>query len=112
MPNVPVPGEPVRGSRTGRPMMAALDLLGRRWTLRVIWELGREPAGFRELRRRCDEMSSSVLSRRLDELKQAGIVTTDADGVYHLTRLGQRLEGALDPLVVWAGEWQVALRGH
>ncbi|MGI8714856.1 MAG: winged helix-turn-helix transcriptional regulator [Solirubrobacteraceae bacterium] len=54
--------------------MAALDLLGRRWTLRVIWELQREPAGFRELRRRCDEMSSSVLSRRLAELREAGIV--------------------------------------
>ncbi|HEV7693887.1 MAG TPA: hypothetical protein VGO52_23840 [Hyphomonadaceae bacterium] len=33
----------VRGSRTGRPIMALLDLLGRRWTLRVIWELRGEP---------------------------------------------------------------------
>ncbi|WP_297551673.1 winged helix-turn-helix transcriptional regulator [Amycolatopsis sp.] len=38
-------------------MMAALDLLGRRWTLRVIWELQQQPAGFRELRRRCDGIS-------------------------------------------------------
>ena len=29
----------VRGSRTGRPIMALLDLLGRRWSLRIIWEL-------------------------------------------------------------------------
>ena len=29
----------VRGSRTGRPIMALLDLLGRRWTLRILWEL-------------------------------------------------------------------------
>ena len=29
----------VRGSRSGRPIMALLDLLGRRWTLRILWEL-------------------------------------------------------------------------
>ena len=46
-------------------MMAALDLLGQRWTLRVIWELQLRPAGFRELRRRADAMSSSVLADRL-----------------------------------------------
>ncbi|WP_372509512.1 winged helix-turn-helix transcriptional regulator [Streptomyces humicola] len=41
--------------------MAALDLLGRRWTLRILWELSQAPAGFRELQRRCEGMSSSVL---------------------------------------------------
>jgi DNA-binding HxlR family transcriptional regulator len=35
----PRPGEPVRGSATGRPLIAALDLFGRRWSLRIIWEL-------------------------------------------------------------------------
>jgi len=33
-------------------MMAALDLLGQRWTLRVIWELQQQPAGFRDTTRR------------------------------------------------------------
>ena len=50
----PKPGTPVRGSRTGRPIMAALDLLGRRWALRVLWELRGGPLSFRELRARCD----------------------------------------------------------
>jgi DNA-binding HxlR family transcriptional regulator len=86
-------------------MMAALDLLGRRWTLRVVWELQREPAGFRELRRRCDEMSSSVLSRRLGELRDAGIVEADDEGVYRLTPLGEGLEGALAPLQRWSAAW-------
>ena len=40
----------VRGSTTGRPIMALLDLLGRRWTLRIVWELREEPKRFRELR--------------------------------------------------------------
>ena len=35
----------VRGSRTGRPVMALLDLLGRRWTLRIVWELRDGPLG-------------------------------------------------------------------
>jgi len=35
----PLPGRPVRGSSTGKPVMAALDLLGRRGSLRIVWEL-------------------------------------------------------------------------
>jgi DNA-binding HxlR family transcriptional regulator len=85
--------------------MAALDLLGRRWTLRVIWELQQQPAGFRELRRRCDLMSSSVLAERLRELREARIVSVDAGGVYQLTPLGERLHGALAPLQDWARDW-------
>lgn len=93
-------------------MMAALDLLGRRWMLRVIWELQQQPAGFRDLRRRCDGMSSSVLSQRLRELTEAGVVTADGDGIYHLTPLGQRLEDALAPLLEWSQEWEKSLRSH
>jgi DNA-binding HxlR family transcriptional regulator len=102
---VPRPGAPVRGSTTGRPMMAALDLLGRRWMMRVVWELQQEPAGFRELRRRCDEMSSSVLSERLSALRDAGIASVDEDGVYRLTPVGARLNDALAPLFRWSHEW-------
>src|ERR1700744_4606324 len=96
--STPTPGDPVRGSTSGRPMMAALDLLGRRWMLRVIWELQQSPAGFRELRRRADAMSSSVLADRLRQLTEAGIICTDPDGVYRLTELGRGLEPALEPL--------------
>lgn len=89
-------------------MMAALDLLGQRWTLRVIWELQQRPAGFRELRRRADAMSSSVLADRLRGLTEAGIVTTDPKGIYHLTELGHGLGPALEPLRTWAEQWAVA----
>src|SRR5207237_3071394 len=58
---VPKPGRPVRGSRTGRPIMALLDLLGRRWALRILWEARHGPLSFRALRERCDGMSPSVL---------------------------------------------------
>lgn len=89
--------------------MAALDLLGRRWTLRVIWELRDDPLGFRELQRRCERMSSSVLSTRLRELTQAAIVRVDA-GRYSLTPLGKDLIRALRPMQAWAAQWEQALR--
>jgi DNA-binding HxlR family transcriptional regulator len=67
--SVPAPGRRVRGSRTGRPVMALLDLLGRRWVLRILWELrDSRAASFRELQSRCGDVSSSVLNQRLRAL--------------------------------------------
>lgn len=100
----PRPGSPVRGSDSGRPVMAALDLLGRRWTLRIVWELSQAPAGFRELQRRCEHMSSSVLSTRLGELTGARVLTLHGDA-YHLTQLGEGLVEAIGPLNAWSRRW-------
>ncbi|MGB5758550.1 MAG: helix-turn-helix domain-containing protein [Acidimicrobiales bacterium] len=102
--NTPQPGQPVRGSTTGRPLMAALDLLGRRWALRLLWELRDEPLGARMLRERCDGMSSSVLYERLNELAAAGLVAKD-NGAYTLTALGTDLGHALHPLDQWSQRW-------
>ncbi|MEM7285813.1 MAG: helix-turn-helix domain-containing protein [Actinomycetota bacterium] len=99
-----MPGKPVRGSTTGRPVMAALDLLGRRWSLRIIWELRDGRLGARALRQRCDGMSSSVLYDRLRELTTAGLVSAD-DGSYELTAIGADLIDALSPLDAWAKRW-------
>ena len=102
----PRPGRPVRGSRTGRPIMALLDLLGRRWVLRILWELrdGAVPT-FRELQQRCDGVSSSVLTERLSELRQAGIVERGDDG-YQLTDRGRDLLALLQPMERWAAAWR------
>ncbi len=102
----PTPGRPVRGSLTGRPVMALLDLLGRRWALRVLWELrgGARPT-FRELQARCGEISSSVLNDRLRELREAGIVDGGASDGYGLTDEGSELLHALAPLDAWARRW-------
>ena len=102
----PAPGEPVRGSTTGRPIMALLDLLGRRWTLRVLWELRTgESLTFRELQGRCAEVSSSVLNDRLRELREAGIVAARPGCGYSLTPEGLRLIEDLAPLDGWAKRW-------
>jgi DNA-binding HxlR family transcriptional regulator len=104
----PAPGAPARGSSSGRPVMAMLDLLGRRWALRVIWELRDGPLGFRALQQRCAGMSSSVLSQRLRELRQAGVLAL-SDGAYELTDEGRELLALLAPLDAWARRW--AARG-
>lgn len=101
----PIPGRPVRGSTTGRSVMAALDLFGRRWALRVIWELGNEPLGFRLLQRRCDGMSSSVLWQRLTELQEARLIEVLPNGDYALTPLGRDVREALQPVIEWSRRW-------
>ena len=70
--------------------MALLDLLGRRWTLRIIWELRDGPLTSRALRTACDEASPTVLQARLSELREAGLVELVAGDGYRLTRAGQR----------------------
>ena len=95
----------VRGSRTGRPIMALLDLLGRRWTLRVLWELRERPATFRELRKRCDRVSPTVLNTRLGELRASNIVERDPATGYRMTERGAALLKSLAPLHAWATEW-------
>jgi DNA-binding HxlR family transcriptional regulator len=84
--------------------MALLDLLGRRWALRVMWELRERALPFRELRHRCDSMSPSVLNTRLHELREAGIVDATPAG-YRLTDEGLKLARVLLILDDWARHW-------
>lgn len=102
----PLPGHPVRGSSTGRPVMALLDLLGRRGALRLLWEL-RDGGGqsFRGLQALADGMSPSVLNGRLKELREAGLVVLADRGGYALTPAGAELLRRLRPLNQWAEEW-------
>jgi len=85
--------------------MALLDLLGRRWALRVLWELRGSPARFRELQERCGGVSPTVLNDRLRELREAGIVELTADDGFRATREGAALLEALQPLHRWATRW-------
>jgi DNA-binding HxlR family transcriptional regulator len=101
-----IPKKPaVRGSRSGRPIMALLDLLGRRWTLRIIWELRDAPLTSRALRTACDDASPTIVQARLSELREAGLVElTPGDG-YRLTTLGRELEQTFLPLHRFAERW-------
>jgi len=95
----------VRGSRTGRPIMALLDLLGRRWALRILWELRDGPLTFRALQSACGDLSPTVLNARLRELREAGILErSDSEG-YRATPIAEDLREILIPLDEWAKRW-------
>ncbi|WP_063686973.1 winged helix-turn-helix transcriptional regulator [Bradyrhizobium stylosanthis] len=96
----------VRGSRTGRPVMVLLDLLGRRWALRILWELRDAPLTSRALRTACDEASPTVLQARLTELREAGFVELGDGGGYGLTALGRELCETFMPLHRFAERWR------
>lgn len=105
----PLPGRPVRGSRTGRPVMALLDLLSRRWTLRLLWELrDARSASFRALRSDLDDVSPSILNVRLKDLRAARLVELGSQG-YLLTVPGAQLLALLKPLSRWADGWATTL---
>ncbi len=101
----PLPGRAVRGSRTGRPVMALLDLLGRRGTLRLLWEMRDGKAQtFRQLQDSAGGMSPSVLNDRIKELRD-GLLLAQAEGGYALTPAGLELVRRLKPLGRWAEAW-------
>lgn len=101
---IPRPGIPVRGSQSGAPIMAAFDLLGRRWAMGIIWNLNRGPATFRALQSACETISPSILNSRLKDLREAGLVDRGGDG-YQLTGLGQELFQLLKPFGEWSIKW-------
>jgi len=95
----------VRGSKSGRPIMALLDLLGRRWSLRIVWELREQPLTSRALRAACDEASPTVLQARLSELRAAGFVERIPASGYRLTETGRELLQTFLPLHRFAERW-------
>jgi DNA-binding HxlR family transcriptional regulator len=104
----PLPGQPVRGSTTGQPVMALFDLLGRAWAMGIVWQLGQGALTFRQLRQACEGVSPSLLNRRLKELRVAQLVEGGPDG-YQLTLLGSDVLGLLRPLGALADRWAVEL---
>ena len=88
--------------------MALIDLMGRRWVLRILWELRSRPLTFRALQQACDAISPSVLNQRISDLRETGLVELGEDG-YALTFLGRELLEHLLPLTSWAEKWAKAL---
>lgn len=100
---VPKPGSKVRGSSTGQPLNALLDLLGRRGTLRIMWELRHGTAlTFRALAA-ASALPPGTLNTRIAELRETGLIALD--GGYQLSRLGRELAAHVAPLWLWADRW-------
>lgn len=84
--------------------MALLDLLGRTWAMGVVWQLKSGPFTFRELQKKCESISPSILNSRIKELVLAGIVERTLDG-YRLTERGETLVELIRPFGDWSREW-------
>lgn len=108
------PGTPVKNSKTGRPIMVLLDLLSRRWALRVLWELHQNgPCSFRNLQKLCGDISPTVLNSRIKELREAGIIALREKQGYIITREGLNLGKIISQLNGWAKNWSKrAESGH
>jgi DNA-binding HxlR family transcriptional regulator/putative sterol carrier protein len=85
----------------------SLDIVGERWTLLLIRELLIGPKRFKELLKGLSGIGTNLLTARLKEMEDAGLVEKDSlpppsgSVVYQLTRLGNRLEPAILELIKW-----------
>lgn len=112
MSNFPFPGSPVRGSESGKPVMALFDLLGRRWAMGVLWQLSQgEACTFRQLQHRCESISPAVLNSRLKDLRTALLVERCESG-YQPTALGRELMTLLQPFGDFSKNWAFKLENQ
>ncbi len=96
-----------QGQESGRPIMRLLDAMGKRWSLRILWELRVDRLSFRELQARCNDVSPTSLNTRLKELRALNLVDLTEDG-YGYTPWGEELGGQLLALNQWAEKWSEA----
>ncbi len=86
-------------------LASAFELLGKRWTALILDVLARRPARFCEIGRAIPGISDRLLTERLKELLEAGLIEREAGGAgvsYRLTATGERLVPAFNQIRVWA----------
>jgi DNA-binding HxlR family transcriptional regulator len=111
-------GKPVRTVEQLCPSVeAAFNLLGRKWAGLIIRELSAGPRHFCDLERGIPAVSARVLTERMKELEEAGILTRTVDTgtpvrvIYALTDKGKALIPVMDGLEKWARSWNGASEG-
>lgn len=93
---------------------AAIELIGKRWTGAIVFALTEGPLRFCELAKAVPGLSDRLLSQRLRELEDEGLVTREVeDGspvrvTYSLTEAGVELRPAIEELKTWANRWRGA----
>ena len=92
------------------PVAMASEVICARWTPLILRELLCGSSRFNDLRRGVPRMSPTLLSKRLKELEQAGVIETKATGQagiveYHLTQAGQELRPIVMSLGIWGQRW-------
>lgn len=93
---------------------AAIELIGRRWTGAIVWTLTQGPRRFSDFRDAIPDISDRLLSERLKELEEAGIIVREVSAgrpvhvTYRLTPKGAELEPILQAIGSWATRWAIA----
>lgn len=91
---------------------AAIELIGKRWTGAIVCALTERPMRFGELRKVVPGLSDRLLSQRLRELEDEGLVQREVEAgtpvrvTYSLTAVGDELGPAIHELRVWAKRWK------
>lgn len=95
------------------PVCGLVDLLSRKWTMHLVWTIREDgPIRFNELKRRATGISPRVLSDRLSQLEDQGLVErmdheeTPPRVEYELTEKGRDLEDVLAAYADWAHRWE------
>ena len=91
---------------------AAMDLLARRWTGLILTSLMESPARFSEISGAIDGISDRMLSQRLVELEESGLIERKVDGSkrpvlveYASTEMARELAPVFSALQDWAEKW-------
>lgn len=93
---------------------AAIELIGKRWTGAIVSALTEGPMRFGELRKAIPGLSDRLLSQRLRELEEEGLVQREVEAgtpvrvTYSLTEVGDGLGPAIRELKSWAKQWKCA----
>jgi DNA-binding HxlR family transcriptional regulator len=91
---------------------AAIELIGKRWTGAILSALTEGPLRFGELAKAIPGLSDRLLSRRLRELEESGVVQREVEAgtptrvSYSLTEKGADLRPAMSELRAWARRWK------
>lgn len=93
----------------------ALDVVGERWTLLLVRELGSGPKRYTELAEALAGIGTSLLAARVRQLEADGVIqrrlALDQPGstvVYELSDAGRELAAAVIPLAMWGARHQMA----
>lgn len=92
----------------------AIELIGKRWTGAIVCALTERPMRYGELGKAIPGLSDRLLSQRLRELEEEGLVERQVEPgapvrvIYSLTEVGQQLDPVLSELKSWARRWKKA----
>lgn len=102
------------GERYQSPVELALEVIGGKWKMPILWRLHQRSWRYGELQRDLPRVTHKMLSQQLRELEEAGLITRTVQAVvpprvdYAITTLGQSALPAIDALRSWGAAYRTA----